>query len=81
VMLDELPYGDFVEIEGPGVDSIRLAATNLGLNWEAAVNAGYITLFKRISTGLGLDPAKLTFAALKDFKPSPNMLKVCPADT
>jgi adenylate cyclase class 2 len=80
IMLDELPYGDFVEIEGPGVDSIRLTATNLGLKWEAAVDAGYLTLHKRISADLELDPAKLTFAALTDFKPSPEMLGVRPAD-
>ena len=95
-MLDELPYGEFVEIEGPGVDSIRLTATRLGLDWEAAVDAGYLTLFKRfcagasilrqaqdnasLSTGRQLDPAKLTFAALTDFTPSPEMLGVRPAD-
>jgi adenylate cyclase class 2 len=80
IMLDKLPYGDFVEIEGSGVDSIRLTATNLGLDWEAAVDAGYLTLHKRISADLGLDPAKLTFAALTDFRPSPEMLGVRPAD-
>ena len=104
IMLDELPYGEFVEIEGPGVDSIRLTATRLGLDWEAAVDAGYLTLFKRfcagasilrqaqdnaslstgastsLSTGRQLDPAKLTFAALTDFTPSPEMLGVRPAD-
>ena len=88
IMLDELPYGEFVEIEGPGVDSIRLAATRLGLDWEAAADAGYLTLFKRfcagasasLNTGRQLDPAKLTFAALTDFTPSPEMLGVRPAD-
>ena len=80
IMLDELPYGKFVEIEGPGVDSIRLTATRLGLDWEAAVDAGYLTLFKRFCAGRQLDPAKLTFAALTDFTPSPEMLGVRPAD-
>ena len=80
IMLDELPYGEFVEIEGPGVDSIRLTATRLKLDWEAAADAGYLTLFKRFCAGRQLDPAKLTFAALTDFTPSPEMLGVRPAD-
>jgi adenylate cyclase class 2 len=96
IMLDELPYGEFVEIEGPGVDSIRLTATRLKLEWEAAADSGYLTLFKRfcagasilrqaqdnasLSTSRQLDPAKLTFAALADFTPSPEMLGVRPAD-
>ncbi len=80
IMLDELPYGEFVEIEGPGVDPIRLTATNLGLEWEAAADAGYLTLYKRFCAGRQLDPAKLTFAALTDFTPSPEMLGVRPAD-
>jgi adenylate cyclase, class 2 len=80
IMLDELPFGDFVEIEGSGVDSIRLMATSLGLEMEAAVDTGYLSLHKRLCATLPLDPVKLTFAALKDFKVSPEMLVVRPAD-
>ena len=80
IMLDELPYGDFVEIEGEGADSIHLTATNLGLDWDAAVPASYLELYKRLCAGRQLDPAKLTFAALKDFKPSPELLHARPAD-
>lgn len=80
VMLDELPFGDFVEIEGPGVDSIRLTATCLGLDFDAAVDAGYLTLFKRFAATRPLDAAKLTFAALEGFRPSPEKMGVRPAD-
>ena len=80
VMLDELPFGDFVEIEGPGVDSIRLTATRLGLDFDAAVDAGYLTLHKRISATRQLDPAKLTIAALEGFRPYPEKMGVRPAD-
>ena len=80
VMLDELPFGDFVEIEGPGVDSIRLTATRLGLAFGAAVDAGYLSLHKRIAATRQLDPAKLTFAALEGFRPSPEKMGVRPAD-
>ena len=37
VVVDELPTGDFLEIEGPDSDSIRAAAMQLGLNWEAGI--------------------------------------------
>jgi len=80
VMLDELPYGDFVEIEGTGVDSIRETAARLGLDWEAAIPASYLALFERVRAGSELDPAKLTFAALNGFRPSADRLNVRPAD-
>ena len=33
IMLDELPYGSFIEIEGEDVESIHSIANLLGLNW------------------------------------------------
>jgi adenylate cyclase class 2 len=80
IMLDELPFGDFVEIEGPGVDSIRITATRLELDFDAAVDAGYLSLHKRFAATYQLDPTKLTFAALEGFQSSPKMLGVRPAD-
>ncbi|MBU4226494.1 MAG: class IV adenylate cyclase, partial [Chloroflexi bacterium] len=45
IMLDELPYGNFVEIEGPDAASIHAAADRLGLKWEAAIAESYLALF------------------------------------
>lgn len=80
IMLDELPFGDFLEIEGAGVDEIHLTATSLGLDWEAAVQASYLELYKQLCAGCHLDPAQLTFASLKGFQSSPARLGVRPAD-
>jgi len=80
VMLDELPYGTFVEIEGRGAESIREVATRLGLDWEASIPASYLALFERLCAERALDPSQLTFAALNDFSPSPDLLHVQPAD-
>ena len=44
ISLDELPYGNFVEIEGPDVETIRAVNSILGLNWERGVPASYTTL-------------------------------------
>ena len=48
IMLDELPYGEFVEIEGENVEAIHNIANLLGLNWDAMIKAGYHALFERV---------------------------------
>lgn len=60
VMLDELPYGCFVEIEG-NPSSIRSAARQLPLNWQAAIPASYHALFERTVQVLKLPFRDLTF--------------------
>jgi adenylate cyclase, class 2 len=65
IMLDELPYGNFVEIEGEGVESIRGVADRLNLRWDRAVPASYHVLFDRLcAKHPELDPKELSFAAL-----------------
>ncbi len=65
IMLDELPYGSFIEIEGENVETIRNVANALGLNWEAMVKAGYHALFERVAGKYGLDVSKLSFENLE----------------
>jgi adenylate cyclase class 2 len=65
VMLDELPFGYFVEIEGENAGDIRRIASLLGLDWDAMVKAGYHALFDRVSGKFNLDPSQLSFAALE----------------
>jgi adenylate cyclase class 2 len=61
VMLDDLPYGNFVEIEGADAASIRAAADSLGLKWEAAIAESYLALFERLRGKLGFTFRDLTF--------------------
>ena len=68
IMLDELPYGTFIEIEGEDIESIHSTANLLGLNWDAMARAGYHALYDRFSRKYGLDNAKLSFEELKDVK-------------
>ncbi len=65
IMLDELPYGTFVEIEGENIDTLQNVAGLLNLNWNAIVRAGYHALFERIIGKYGLEPSQLSFEALK----------------
>ncbi|HUE99597.1 MAG TPA: class IV adenylate cyclase [Anaerolineales bacterium] len=66
VMLDELPYGNFVEIEGATVTSIRALARQLNLNWEAAIATSYSALFERARKSLNLPFHDLSFAEFRD---------------
>lgn len=80
IMLDELPYGNFVEIEGPDTASIRALAVRLNLDFEAAIPASYLALFERLCTDRALDPSCLTFESLNHIHITPEMLRVRPAD-
>ena len=64
VMLDELPYGNFVEIEGSEAVSIHAAADSLGLKWEAAIGKSYLALFEQLRDKLGFTFRDLTFVNL-----------------
>jgi len=64
IVLDEMPYGFFVEIEGPDAEAIRDAAENLGMNWEARFTGSYLELFDRLRAR-GLQAEHLTFELLK----------------
>jgi adenylate cyclase class 2 len=68
IMLDELPYGDFLEIEGDNVEMIHSAADLLGLNWGVMIKAGYHALFERVAGKYGLDVSKLSFENLEGIK-------------
>ncbi len=66
IELDEMPYGLFLEIEGPDVESIQQCANALHLNWEARLSESYLTLFYRLKNALSLDFRDLTFDNFKD---------------
>lgn len=81
VMIDELPYGNFVEIEGESLESIRAVSDTLDLKWDTAVGASYYALFQRLCTiHSNLDPSQLTFAALNELKIAVEELAVHAAD-
>ena len=80
IMLDELPYGDFVEIEGTTVDSIRGVAGQLNLRWESAIATSYHALFERARVSLNLSNADLSFADLVGIKIEAADLGVLSAD-
>jgi len=61
VDLDELPYGNFVEIEGGDPAVIRSVCQRLSLDWDASVPESYTMLFDRLRKALGLPFVDLVF--------------------
>lgn len=61
IVLDEMPYGNFVEIEGDK-DTIERVITRLGLQGARRYTQSYIVLFQIVRERLGLTCHDLTFA-------------------
>ena len=60
IVLDEMPYGNFVEVEGQPA-AIEQTLTALGLSGEKRFNTNYIAMFDTIKARLGLSFHDLTF--------------------
>lgn len=74
--LDRMPFGDFLEIEGPK-QSIRKAAGRLGLAWKDRILTNYLSIFEIIRKELELPFEDVTFA---NFERHPvNLVPMLPA--
>ncbi|OGO64197.1 MAG: hypothetical protein A2030_11440 [Chloroflexi bacterium RBG_19FT_COMBO_50_10] len=80
VVLDEMPYGNFVEIEGPDGESIRQVAQQLDLNWETRILSSYVILFEEARKLLGFTFRDLSFENFRGMKITPAVLGVQIAD-
>ncbi len=80
IMLDELPYGFFVEIEGKSVKDIQKAAKKLHLRWEVAVTRSYSALFDSVKKTLHLKFNDLSYENFAGIKVKAEHLGVTPAD-
>lgn len=65
--LDIMPFGTFLEIEGPR-ESIKDAARQMGLAWEDRILANYLSIFEALRDRFGLPFNNVTFA---DFEQHP----------
>src|SRR5688572_9497988 len=80
IMLDELPYGNFVEIEGETVDAIQAVTEQFHLHWESAIGTSYNALFERARRTLNVSIQDLSFAEFRDIKVEAVHLGVQAAD-
>ena len=58
--LDNMPYGNFLEIEGQEKD-IRYYASRLGLNWQKRILFNYLEIFEIMRNNLKLEFKDITF--------------------
>jgi adenylate cyclase, class 2 len=80
VALDEMPTGDFLEIEGPDSESIRNAAQQLELTWETRILDSYTVLFTRTRAQMGFDFRDLSFENFKGMSITPQVMGIMIAD-
>lgn len=73
IMLDEMPYGHFVEIEAES-DVIRRVIAALGLDDAPRLTVNYITLFNRVKAALNLPFDELTFDAFRRITVPPDAI-------
>jgi len=80
ITLDELPYGNFSEIEGTDSTAIQSTARVLALNWDERIQASYLELFERVKKTLALSVTDLTFKDFAAIAVTHQDLGVKPAD-
>jgi adenylate cyclase class 2 len=67
VMVDELPFGCFTEVEGPSIGIIRQKIALLGLEWEKRIKHSYLDLFDILQQRLNLPFANADFESFQDW--------------
>ncbi len=61
IVLDEMPYGNFIELEGDEA-GIKTAVSHLNLNWQERILANYLGLMAQLKAHHNLPFNDLTFA-------------------
>ena len=80
ILLDELPFGSFVEIEGPNPKVIHSVNDRLGLDWGKRAPESYILIFEALKARLELPFRDLSFENFASLKITPADLGLHPAD-
>lgn len=80
IMLDEMPYGDFIEIEGEDSDAVVALAEKLELDIHASSALNYAGLFDYYCQQTGCGFQHLTFAAFDGVTVTPKQLGLRYAD-
>lgn len=80
IALDEMPYGSFVEVEGPDAQTIRAVCADLALDWEATIPSSYAVLFEGLRQRMSLPFRDLIFQNFLGIAVTPDQLGVRPAD-
>lgn len=80
ITLDEMPYGSFVEIEGPDPASILAVSQQLALDWGARAPESYVFIHERLRQELRLPFRDLSFENYAGLNITAEELRLSPAD-
>jgi adenylate cyclase class 2 len=80
ITLDEMPFGNFTEIEGQDARAIQQTATVLALDWSTRITSSYMVLFDRVRKKKDLIIPNLTFEDFRGITVSQEELDIKPAD-
>jgi adenylate cyclase class 2 len=80
VTLDEMPYGSFIEIEGPRPESIQSVARSLECSWDSRVLDSYTAIFEQLRATLGFSFRDLSFENFSSLPVSLGEIGIRPAD-
>ena len=80
ISLDEMPYGEFIEIEGTDIQQIRQMAEKIDLKWEKRTSLSYLRIFSQVKERLGLSMRDLTFDNFSGLDIQPIHLQLSYAD-
>jgi adenylate cyclase class 2 len=80
VMFDQLPFGDFLELEGPDLTELRQTAGTLGLDWHNALQTSYMGIFLMLKKTYHLTSLEATFTTFSgwDMKKTADVLAGLP---
>jgi adenylate cyclase class 2 len=78
--LDEMPYGNFIELEGANVPALRVLSDRLGLDWEASSPTSYVMLFEALRMKMNLPFRDLSFSNFTNLRVLPADMGLRPAD-
>ena len=80
VMLDEMPVGYFLELEGANPEMILSTSQILGLRWETRILDSYTVLFDRVRQSCGLNVRDLSFDNFRGIEIKPEMMDLVYAE-
>jgi adenylate cyclase class 2 len=80
ISLDEMPFGDFIEIEGPDEACIKNISDALELKWEYRSLLSYMRLFAQLKENLDILMRDLTFKNFSGLDICPEHLQLSFAD-
>jgi len=80
VMFDQLPFGNFLELEGPDLGELRQTAGALELDWKTALQTSYMGIFLALKKSNHLAFLEVTFDNFSgwDFRQTKEILATLP---